>query len=263
MAYYLACLAVFFVAYLINTTIISVFYHRAWAHRAVTMKPWLERFLVVGGNWLTGIDPKGWVCMHRLHHAHSDEKADPHSPVQFGFFGLIFGQLKSYERILRGLAARDKKYTAVVSDLEFDISWLNRKRIWYLPYVLHFAIGLTLAAGFGWWLLGAGYFFGIMSHPVEGWMVNAFGHAVGGRNFDTPDNSRNNHLVAWLVQGEGFQNNHHQYPSSPKFSYRWYEVDPGWAVVWTLDKLGVVRIHHNKVLPKPSQVRRETADASA
>jgi len=51
-------------------------------------------------------------------------------------------------------------------------------------------------------------------------MVKALGHAVGGRNFDSPDNSRNNHLAAWLILGEGYQNNHHSYPASAKFSYK-------------------------------------------
>ncbi len=45
--------------------------------------------------------------------------------------------------------------------------------------------------------------FGIMSHPIEGWIVNALGHAVGGRNFETSDNTRNNHLAAGQVLGEG------------------------------------------------------------
>ena len=33
------------------------------------------------GIWFTGLDPKGWVCMHRRHHTHSDGPKDPHSPV--------------------------------------------------------------------------------------------------------------------------------------------------------------------------------------
>ena len=45
-------------------------------------------------------------------------------------------------------------------------------------------------------------------------MVNAFGHAVGGRNFDTENQSRNNLAVAWLIMGEGLQNNHHRFPRS-------------------------------------------------
>ena len=99
----------------------------------------------------------------------------------------MLSQLRSYERILVGLSRKEEKYTSVVHDLDFGISWLNRNKLWYLPYVVHLAIGLVLALGFGWWLLGACYFFGIMSHPLEGWAVNAFGHAYGGRNFDTAE----------------------------------------------------------------------------
>jgi stearoyl-CoA desaturase (delta-9 desaturase) len=249
--YLAVCLAVVAVTYLVNTATITVFYHRGLAHRGLAMKPWVERAVILGGNWITGLDPKGWVCMHRLHHAHSDTKKDPHSPVHAGIFGLLYKQLRAYKRVLIGLACREERYLSVVHDLDFDVSWLNKRRLWYLPYLLHLAIGIAFGAVFGWWLLGACYFVGMMSHPVEGWLVNAFGHAIGGRNFDTDDNSRNNHLVAWLVVGEGFQNNHHRYPSSPRFSYRWYEIDPGYGVCWLLDKIGLVRIHRDKLMPRP------------
>ena len=62
----------------------SIFYHRALAHRALILRPWLETWIAWSGVWITGIDPKGWVCMHRLHHAHSDGPLDPHIPVQVG-----------------------------------------------------------------------------------------------------------------------------------------------------------------------------------
>jgi stearoyl-CoA desaturase (delta-9 desaturase) len=248
------CIAVFVVAYVVNTTTITVFYHRGFAHRAIVMKPWLERFVSRYGNWLTGLDPKGWVCMHRLHHAHSDAEGDPHSPVRSGFFRLLHTQLQAYNKILIGLHRNMDPYASTVRDLEFPISWLNRKRIWWLPYVVHFAIGLTLGAAGGMWLLGAAYFFGIMSHPIEGWLVNSFGHAIGGRNFDTDDNSRNNNLIAWLIMGEGYQNNHHRYPSSAKFSYRWWEIDLGWAMCRFLHAIGFIRIQHQKLIPAHGQV---------
>lgn len=251
MVYYAVCLAVLVTAYFVNTATITVIYHRGWAHRALTIAPWLERFMRVAGNWLTGLDPKGWVCMHRMHHAHSDTEKDPHSPLHKGFFGVLYAQLKAYERCLVGISRKDPTYLRVVEDLEFDISALNRRRLWQLPYLVHFGIAVVLATVLGWWLLGACYFFGIMSHPIEGWLVNSFGHAFGTRNFDTPDNSRNNHPVGLFVFGEGYQNNHHQYPSSAKFSYRWYELDTGWAVCWVLDKLGLVRVHREKLIPAP------------
>lgn len=248
MMYGLVCLAIFAAAYLVNIVTISVLYHRGLAHRALALSPATLRFAAVLGNWVTGLDPKGWVCMHRLHHAHSDTPLDPHSPRQAGILGVFAKQLRSYERILVGLARREPKYTSMVKDLDFDISWLNRNRVWYLPYVLHLAV--AVAAGLaGYWLAGAAYFFGIMGHPFEGWLVNSFGHAVGGRNFDSADDSRNNNVVAWLVCGEGFQNNHHQHPSSAKFSYRWWEIDPGYALCHVLQLFGLVRIEQAKLIP--------------
>jgi stearoyl-CoA desaturase (delta-9 desaturase) len=257
--YLATCAAVFLVAYLINTTIITVFYHRGLAHNAVELQPWARNFAARYGIWLTGLDAKGWVCMHRKHHTHSDTPEDPHSPVHYGVFGLLLGQLKSYERTLIGLARGRSEYTDEVADLDFDISWLNRKGVWYLPYALHLVIALAIAVPTGMWALGACYFFGMMSHPFEGWVVNSLGHAVGGRNFDTPDNSRNNHLAAWLILGEGFQNNHHRYPASAKFSYQPWEVDFGFGVSVMLEKLGVLEIQRELLIPSPPTETRRLA----
>jgi len=91
----------------------------------------------------------------------------------------------------------------------------------------------------GFWA-GAAYWLGIMSHPVQGWMVNAFGHAYGYRTFDTPDHSRNNTLVAWLVFGEGYQNNHHHAPTSPKFSVLPGEIDLGYLLCRGAVRLGMI-----------------------
>jgi stearoyl-CoA desaturase (delta-9 desaturase) len=104
----------------------------------------------------------------------------------------------------------------------------------------------------GYWALGISYWLGMMSHPVQGWIINSFGHAVGGRNFDTPDNSRNNHLAAWLVLGEGFQNNHHRFPASAKFSFRRGEVDMGYWICRILDKFGILEIQRAGLIPSAS-----------
>jgi stearoyl-CoA desaturase (delta-9 desaturase) len=247
--YILACLAVFATAYLINTTMISVFYHRGLAHDAVRLSPGSRRFAATAGVWLTGLDPKGWVCMHRRHHAFSDTEDDPHSPVHYGIFGVLLGQLRSYERTLIGLGRHEPKYVGLVEDLDFPVSSINRRGLWYLPYLAHLALAVAIAAPTGMWLLGACYWIGIMSHPVEGWIVNSFGHAVGSRNFETPDNSRNNHPAAWLVMGEGYQNNHHQYPASACFSYRAHEVDPGYAMCRLLARAQVLEIEQSTLIP--------------
>jgi len=257
--YVVACAAVFLAAYLINTTIISVFYHRGLAHGAVILQPRARMFAARFGIWLTGLDAKGWVCMHRRHHTYSDSPRDPHSPVHQGLVCVLVGQLKSYERTLINLARGRKGYADEVADLEFPISWLNRRGLWYLPYLLHLAIAFAIAAPTGMWALGACYFVGMMSHPIEGWIVNSLGHAVGGRTFDTPDNSRNNHIAAWLIVGEGYQNNHHRYPASAKFSYQPWEVDVGFGICLALEKLGVLEIRRGVLIPSPHAATRCSA----
>ena len=258
---YLAlCGAVFLAAYLLNILTITVGYHRGLAHKAVRLHPALRRAVLVGGNWLTGLDPKAWVVMHRLHHEHSDTPLDPHSPVNVGILGIGMAQLRSYKRVIVGLLRNEPAYTRYAKDLDFPLNTLNSSGRWYLPYVLHAVIGLALGLGIG-WLLGAAYFLGVMSHPVQGGLVNSLGHAMGGRNFDTSDNSRNNHLAAWLIFGEGFQNNHHRYPGSASFSYRRHEIDMGYGACVLLEKLGLATIQREYLIPRPP--RESTVEAQA
>src|SRR5436309_1429037 len=103
MAYALICLSVFLAAYTLNILYITVFYHRALTHRAVTLHPALEKMVLLTGSWVTGLDPKGWACMHRLHHSHSDTVRDPHSPIPGGIWSVLFAQLRSYNKTLAAL----------------------------------------------------------------------------------------------------------------------------------------------------------------
>ena len=151
-----ASAGVFLAAYLLNVLTITVGYHRAFAHKSVTLHPALRKLVIVGGNWLTGLDPKAWVVMHRLHHEHSDTPLDPHSPRNVGLLGIPMEQLRSYKRVLIGLLKKKPAYTRYATDLDFELSWLNRSGYWYLPYVVHALCGLALALTVG-WLFGAAY----------------------------------------------------------------------------------------------------------
>lgn len=233
---------VFLAAYLLNVFYVTVLYHRGLTHGAVTLGPFLRWMVVHTGNWVTGLDPRGWSTMHRLHHAHSDTELDPHSPKYNGVVALMLVQLRSYNRVLSKLIRKDDEVTRLSRDLDFEVSWLNRHHLWVLPYALHAAIGLSLAVFGGWWLIGAAYWLGMMSHPIQGWLVNAFAHKYGSRNFETNDDSRNNAPVAWLVFGEGYQNNHHAFPRAANFAMRGNEVDLGYGLCVACEKLGLLEI---------------------
>jgi stearoyl-CoA desaturase (delta-9 desaturase) len=49
--------------------------------------------------------------------------------------------------------------------------------------------------------------------------------------------------IAFLTAGEGLHNNHHQYPTSARFSLRRHEIDPAWPIIRLLEacKLAKVR----------------------
>jgi len=73
-------------------------------------------------------------------------------------------------------------------------------------------------------------------------VINGLGHWWGYRNFDTADTATNLTPWALLIGGEELHNNHHAFPSSAKFALRRFEVDIGWAVLWTLQKLRLAKV---------------------
>lgn len=241
-------IGVFVASYGLSLLYITVFYHRALAHKAVELRPWLHRFVIGTGVWVTGLDPKAWVCMHRRHHAYSDTPRDPHPPGVVGVWGIPRKQLRSYEVTLACLEGGVREYARFVPDLSFPSNTIFARGRWFLPYLVHAAIGTAIGATTGLWLAGLGYLIGLMSHPVQGWLVNAFGHSAGGRNFDCPDDSRNNLPVAWLVGGEGLQNNHHAFPASAKFSLKPGEPDLGWRWCQALEALGLATIRRESLI---------------
>ncbi len=260
--YIAVCALVFVACYTFTIVTTSVGYHRGLAHGAVRIREPFRSWLVAAGIWLTSIDPKGWVVMHRMHHAYSDTRDDPHAPKRkgvLGFLGMFRTQILSYNVVLDGLRANDPRFTSIGKDLE--MSWPIRTERSWLPILLHVAIAVGVVAVGGGWLLALALFAGMMSHVVQGAVINYFGHAHGGRNFDSDDDSRNNHLAAWLVLGEGFQNNHHRWASSARFSYTRREVDLGWAACLALEKLGVLEVQRKTLMPRAARASAAAASA--
>lgn len=249
--YGFACLAVFLFTYCLSLTYVTVFYHRGLAHGAVVLKPWFARFVVKSGPWLTGIDPVAWSCMHRLHHKYSDTAQDPHSPVSSGPWRILLVQLKSYKKVLAYLIAKNPRYLELIRDIPFSVGALHRSRLWTMPYVIHGLVALCIAVLGHMPLLGAAYFVGLMSHPIQGWMVNSLGHLIGTRNFDLDDHSRNNLFAVIFAMGEGYQNNHHMYPASAKFSYTPNEFDMGYGMCLILEQCRILTISRQTLIPSP------------
>ena len=93
---------------------------------------------------------------------------------------------------------------------------------------------LCVVLGVGWGLLAAGlhaviYVFFLSSS------INGLCHSRGYRTFN--NTATNIRWLALLTGGEGFHNNHHGFPRSPKFSVRSGEIDPSWPIIRLLTRL--------------------------
>jgi stearoyl-CoA desaturase (delta-9 desaturase) len=97
---------------------------------------------------------------------------------------------------------------------------------------------LCALIGVGWGLLAAAlhavvYIFFLSSS------INGLCHYRGYRTFD--NTATNIRWLALLTGGEGFHNNHHGFPRSPKFSVRRGELDPSWPIIRLLTRLKLAR----------------------
>ncbi len=69
---------------------VTIFLHRAQAHRALELGPIPSHFFRLW-LWLgTGMVTKEWVAIHRKHHAKCETVDDPHSPVTRGIKTVLF-----------------------------------------------------------------------------------------------------------------------------------------------------------------------------
>lgn len=237
---------------------ITIGYHRLLTHQGFTCPKWLEHTLAVLGICTLQDSPARWVAIHRVHHKHSDEQPDPHSPLVnffWGHMGWLFVQnrdhrdVNCYERYVRDLL-RDPFYLR-----------LERNSLWLGVYVLHALAFLGLGFVVGWLTTGSvdrgtqlglsWLVWGVLVRTVfvlhGTWAVNSITHIWGYRNYETSDNSRNNWLVAVMAHGEGWHNNHHADQRAASHGHRWWEFDMSWWVIRALEAVGLAR---NVVKPR-------------
>ena len=107
-----------------------------------------------------------------------------------------------------------------------------------IPFAIGYAVGGTVEAGI------AGLVWGglvrIFALPARDLRVNSICHMFGKRHYRSRDESRNNWLIAVLVFGEGWHNNHHAFPSSARHGLRRWQVDVSWLVIRGLERIGLV-----------------------
>jgi stearoyl-CoA desaturase (Delta-9 desaturase) len=261
-------LVILAVMYFLTATGITIGYHRMLTHRAFqTSKPVEYMFAVLGTMAVQG-PVIHWVADHRKHHAHTDQEGDPHSPHVghgHGVIGVLRGLWHAHVGWLwqeNGQASRRKYAPDLLEDR--GMRWISRHFVaiigagLLIPAVAGFvATGFTLK-GFLTALLWGGFVRVFAVHHVT-WSINSICHVFGTRRFDVEDKSGNVFWLALPSLGESWHHNHHAFPRSAKQGLRWYEVDPSWAIIWTMEKLGLV---WNVVTISPERQRARELSAA-
>jgi stearoyl-CoA desaturase (delta-9 desaturase) len=204
---------------------VTIYLHRCQTHRALTLRPAVAHCFRFWLWFTTGMVTREWVAVHRCHHAHCETARDPHSPQQVGINEVLWRGAELYRKSAcdPGLVAR---YGGGGPDdwIERQIygrhTWQGVGLLLVIELVLFGVPGLTLWAFQMMWIpfLAAG-------------VVNGLGHYFGYRNFDCKEAATNFLPFGVLIGGEELHNNHHTFPTSAKFSVRWFEVDVGWAYI--------------------------------
>lgn len=237
------CLLVLLLVSHVSIASITVFLHRNQSHRALDLHPVVSHFFRFWLWMTTGTVTKEWVSIHRKHHARVETEEDPHSPQIKGIDKVLW---QGYEVYREGTTDPEllTKYGHSTPD-----DWLERHvytRRSYLGITFLFFIYVTL---FG--FLGMSMFAIQMAWQpfFAAGVINGLGHWWGYRNYEVPDASTN--IVPWgiLVGGEELHNNHHAFPSSARFSNRWWELDIGWVYIRVLEFVGLARV--KKIPPEP------------
>jgi len=222
---------------------VTIFLHRAQAHRSVELHPVLQhafRFWL----WITtGMVTREWVAVHRKHHARTEGPEDPHSPQIHGIKKVL---LEGAELYREAAANQDdlEKYGKGTPD-----DWLERNL--YSRYVFLGVGSLAVLEFVLFGLAGIAVFaIQMLCIPVlAAGVINGLGHFWGYRNFETNDAATNLTPFAAIICGEELHNNHHAYPSSARFSLRKWEFDLGWMYLKLFCALGLARVRREA--PRP------------
>ncbi len=221
----------------LTTASVTLYLHRCQTHRAIALHPVVEHFMRF---WLwarTAMPTREWVAVHRCHHAHVDTPGDPHSPIVYGIWRVLFLGTSLYHKAAHNADIVDQYGKGTPDDL------LERRL--YEPLSL---LGPVLTLGTNLWIFGM---WGLGMWLVEmAWIpffaagvVNGLGHWWGYRSFSTPDQSRNLPGRYWsiLTCGEALHNNHHHRQNAARFSMKRGELDPGYWYFSALRPIGLAR----------------------
>jgi stearoyl-CoA desaturase (delta-9 desaturase) len=236
-----AALAVCVLSFVVRMFGITAGYHRYFAHRSYRTGRVLQLALAWLGASAAQLGPLWWAGHHRLHHRHTDTALDPHSPRVRGRWWAHMGWLLCRRHAETPLhCVRD---LAAFPELRLLDRWHALAPLSLI--LLLYAVGGAcerLAPELhtsGLQLVTWGFFVSTVLLYHATFSVNSLAHT---RDSDVSGStSRNLPWLAVVTLGDGWHANHHHHPASARHGLRAWEVDPCWAVLRLLERVGWAR----------------------
>jgi stearoyl-CoA desaturase (Delta-9 desaturase) len=240
-------LALFAGLYVVCAFGTTIGFHRYFTHKGFEAHTSVRVLLAILGCMTMQGPLTQWVTDHRKHHALSDKPGDPHSPHGHGegAWGAVRGFVHAHIGwMFTNLGMEQGKEYG--RDLYEDRLIRTVDRLYLLWVVL--TLGVPFAIGYaagGTWQAGVeglvwGGLIRIAAYQHATFSVNSICHMFGRQDYRSRDEARNNRVVAWLVFGEGWHNNHHAFPVSARHGLDRGQLDVSWWVIRGLEKLGLV-----------------------
>jgi len=203
--------------------------HRYFAHRVCKTTRIFQFFLDLWGTLLMIRGPLTFSSGHRLHHQKSDTPEDLHSihhhhPL-YAYLGWVIS--KRYDENKIGLIKDLQKFP--------ELYYLNK--FYYVPNLILLYIFYRYGnfAVMTW----AGLVSILMTWHMA-FSVTILFHKWGVQNYQTNDHSRNSFFLNLFTLGEGWHNNHHFNMNSARLGHKWWQIDPGYWILWCFEKVGLV-----------------------
>ena len=251
--------ALFFALFSVVSFSVTAGYHRCFSHKAYVSHPALQAFYLFFGAMALQNSALKWSSDHRDHHRYVDRPWDPYSISRGGLWAHILWLFylepgeHNYDNV------PDLKSNRLVR-LQFRLNhWIGLVAGLGIPTLIGAAFGRPVGG-----LLWGGFLRIVVIHHTT-FMVNSVAHLYGTRPYTEENSARDNALLAFVTNGEGYHNFHHKFPSDYRNGVRWYQWDP---TKWLIASLRFARLATRlRITPRPviekSRLRMKLAKAEA
>ena len=164
---------------------VTIFLHRAQAHRALDLHPAVAHFFRFWLWLTTGMVTKEWVAIHRKHHAKVETDDDPHSPQTRGIRTVLLQGTELYRAEAKN-AETLAKYGHGTPDDWVERNVYTKHSMYGVGVMLLIDLALFGPIGATIWAVQ------MLWIPVTAaGIINGIGHYWGYRNFACADASTN------------------------------------------------------------------------